>query len=114
MDKDSEDNDDGVMITPNPQVYLFEDAYIRICSKSYDENKLDERERHLSNYTLQKEQFQNDSNKPNNEVKGNILNIKSIDKLQKKENKDVVYQNLDYVMSTSEFIKQINFLNQPN
>jgi hypothetical protein len=55
MDKDSEDNDDGVMITPNPQVYLFEDAYIRICSKSYDENKLDERERHLSNYTLQKE-----------------------------------------------------------
>lgn len=55
MEKDSEDNEDGVMITPNPQVYLFEDAYIRICSKSYDENKLDERERHLSNYTLQKE-----------------------------------------------------------
>ncbi len=36
-------------------VYLFEDAYIRICGRSYDDNKLEERDRHLTNYTLQKE-----------------------------------------------------------
>jgi len=60
---------------------LFEDAYIRICSKSYDENKLDERERHLSNYTLQKELFLTDASKNNNtDLKGNILNIKNSDK----------------------------------
>lgn len=40
------------------QVYVFNDAYLRICGQHYDINSFDEPIRHLSNYSIQKKEGQ--------------------------------------------------------
>ena len=42
----------GLMQTPHPQVYVYKDAYLRLCGKRFDINKLDDLQRHLSNFTI--------------------------------------------------------------
>ena len=44
--------DKGLMQTPHPQVYVFKDAYLRLCGKNYDIKKLDDLSRHLSNFSI--------------------------------------------------------------
>ena len=48
----------GLMMTPHPQVYIYKDAYLRLCGKSFDIGKLDDLQRHLSNFSIQKKFMQ--------------------------------------------------------
>jgi tubulin monoglycylase TTLL3/8 len=59
------------------QVYIFKDAYLRICGQTYDIEKFNDPIRHLSNYSIQK----NENNFPDDEK--------------------------EFVMSTSEFISRL-------
>ena len=37
-----------------PEIFVYDDAYLRICQSPYDLERLDETSRHLSNYSLNK------------------------------------------------------------
>jgi len=45
----------GLIATPYPQVYVYKDAYLRLCGKAFDVSKLDDLQRHLSNFSIQKD-----------------------------------------------------------
>ena len=60
-------------------MYIYQSAYLRICGSSYNIHDYDEPLKHLSNYSIQKHQTDNDDG-----------------------------LNFEYVMSTQDFIQKLN------
>ena len=109
----------GIIQTPHPQVYIYKDAYLRLCGKSFDLSKLDDLQRHLSNFTIQKELAKETSAGRDQSTHANNNRDLSHDRPDADANteanqttsgtflKDSAVQQ-EFVMSTSEFVDLIN------
>lgn len=67
-------------------VYVFDTAYLRLCTSTFTLNDLSDVYRHLSNYTIQK------TNTEQNDVKMNDGIVMSIDEFE--ENKQVNWKEV--------------------
>lgn len=112
----------GLIQTPHPQVYVYKDAYLRLCGKSFDINKLDDLQRHLSNFSIQKDLLKEaigvgrESSGPpptnytfehNHDYADSEMNAEAYQTYNSPFLKDSAARQ-EFVMSTTEFVKLIN------